>query len=105
MVPNHNPINGEESVVFVIEQPPQPRGESGSTEPQMDIAAQVAGAAQVAAQVAKRAGTNGTAVPKRAYKPPKGGTKQYGRARVSNGSEVLHGLNDGRTVWVRRIRD
>ena len=42
---------------------------------------------------------------KGAYKPPKAGTKAYGRSRVSNGAELLHGLTDGRTAWVRRARD
>ena len=31
--------------------------------------------------------------------------KKHGRAAVTNGTELLHGLADSRSVWVRRIRD
>jgi hypothetical protein len=31
--------------------------------------------------------------------------KKHGRAAVTNGTELQHGLADSRSVWVRRIRD
>ncbi|MGA2816651.1 MAG: hypothetical protein ABSE67_10200 [Xanthobacteraceae bacterium] len=31
--------------------------------------------------------------------------KSHGRSRITNGNELLHGLVDSRTVWVRRCRD
>jgi hypothetical protein len=39
------------------------------------------------------------------YTPPKAGTKAYGKSRVTNGRELVHGIDDGRTVWARRARD
>jgi hypothetical protein len=31
--------------------------------------------------------------------------KKHGRTKVTNGTELLHGLTDERNVWVRRARD
>jgi hypothetical protein len=31
--------------------------------------------------------------------------RKHGRSRVANGNELLPGLNDSRSVWVRRARD
>src|ERR1700688_2357118 len=31
--------------------------------------------------------------------------KSHARSRVTNGNELLHGLTDQRSVWVRRCRD
>jgi hypothetical protein len=46
-----------------------------------------------------------TAPPKLTRRGPKGGTKVYARSAVTNGTELLHGLTDSRSVWVRRCRD
>jgi uncharacterized small protein (DUF1192 family) len=39
-----------------------------------------------------------------ANKPPEAGDLRYGRSRLSNGSQLLPGI-DGRSAWVRRCKD
>jgi hypothetical protein len=43
--------------------------------------------------------------PRPSQRGPKGGTKVYARSAVTNGTELLPDLSDGRSAWVRRIRD
>ena len=45
------------------------------------------------------------AQPKPARRGPKGGARVYARSAVTNGTEILPDLADGRSAWVRRIRD